>query len=58
MEMISPHYVYLNGWHHRVWIPSVGLPPDKRDVWINARVTEDGALRFDRIFLVKNRTSR
>lgn len=58
MEMISPHYVYLNGWHHRVWIPSLGIPPDKRDVWINARVTQEGALRFDRIFLVKRKTSR
>ena len=54
-EMVSPHYIYLNGWSVRVWLPSAGLPPDRRDVWINARVMKDGSLRFDRIFLVKNK---
>jgi hypothetical protein len=55
MEMISPHYIYLNGWHRRIWLPAVGLPMEKRDVWINAKVTENGELRFDRVFLVKNK---
>ena len=55
MEMQSPQYVYLNGWGPRVWLPAVGLPLEKRDVWINAKITKDGAMRFDRIFLVKNK---
>ena len=55
MPMQCPHYIYLNGWHVRIWIPSVGIPVDTRDVWINARVMTDGALRFDRVFLVKNK---
>jgi hypothetical protein len=28
---------------------------EKRDVWINAKVTAEGELRFDRVFLVKNK---
>jgi hypothetical protein len=55
MEMISPHYVYLNGWGVRTWIPSIGLPPEKRDVWINAKILPGGTMRFDRIFLVKKK---
>lgn len=58
MQMQCPQYVYLNGWGPRVWLPAVGLPVETRDVWINAKILPGGIMRFDRIFLVKNKTTK
>ena len=62
IRVLSPCYVYYNSWHYRTWLPTLGLEPERREIWISARFdgpayvkgsNAESQVLYDGLFLVK-----
>ncbi len=62
IRVLSPAYVYFNSWNYRTWLPTIGIEPEKREVWISAKFegpafipgsTAENGISYDGMFIVK-----
>lgn len=53
--MLNPLRVVHDGsWALATWLPSFGVVPDRREIWLSMKITADD-VRIDRLFVVKRR---
>ena len=51
--MRNPLYVFHdNDWAFKTWLPSIGVRPERREIWVSMKLTRKEAL-LERIFIVK-----
>ena len=62
VRMQSPGYIYLNSWHYRTWLQTLGADPEVREVWLSVKFTgpkyvkgskSPNRVSYERVFLVK-----
>lgn len=62
IRVLSPAYVYFNSWHYRTWLPTIGIEPEKREIWISAKFdgpafvpgsSAENSISYDGMFIVK-----
>ena len=62
IRVLSPAYAYFNSWHYRTWLPTIGIEPEKREIWISAKFdgpafvpgsSAENSISYDGMFLVK-----
>ena len=61
-KMACPGYFYFNSWHYRVWMQTLGIEPEMREVWLSVKFTgpnfvkgstKPNQILYERIFFVK-----